>query len=201
MSILRRLSGFSPFQDMTDVSEVYMSKTIHDRLVERLNWGLKNGLEDGGLITVSKKPKVNVVDFYDAPDEFKSLEHFNTPKMLSSEWFERTKRNLISKGEKIGFEYHTHAILVNHDIQVEHEEGKAEYRLNSYDEQNPLRNKLGDMIIEKENNGQVYFFGFTPSERPHMINLDGHSSVKRLHHLEIIVPDMNLKYQTSFDSV
>ena len=64
-NFIRRLSGFKPYQDMTDISEVYMPKLIHQRLVERLNWGLKNRLEDGGLITVAKNPKeVDIVNFY-----------------------------------------------------------------------------------------------------------------------------------------
>lgn len=190
--------GF-PYEDMTEIKKIVLSGEIHKQLIERLNWGFDNSLEDGGFITIVKKEDVAIaMNFYTVPDEFKELKIVNFYNVYVSSWLKKLERKLRFSGEKIGLRYHTHALLSNYP-QIEHEEwcharhNKTDFRLGI----TPIEKtgkKLGDLVIEMTKDKQVIFHGYTPAKEPYKYVSSHGSMARETHSLEIIVPEMNLKY-------
>lgn len=204
LGFFRGVFGFEPYQDTTDIVQIILPADRYNLLIDRLLWGLENSLEDGGFITVTRKAyQARVVGVYPTPDEFKEFEHVHFSKIPKSKWFIELRKYLIKKGERIGFEYHTHAMLVDYP-QTEHEEWKTASRVgrNSPLINDPLidgdsyyrRSILGDLILERTKEGAICLHGYTPVGEPYKEIKNGEIRMRETHSLIILIPELNLEY-------
>ena len=196
-TLFRQMSNFQPYEHMSGVTQLVIPVILYEQLIERLQWGISNSLEDGGLVTVRRSGHcVLAVGIYPAPDKFKGLHHVHFSDIHKSEWLEELERNLVSEGEKIGLEYHTHAILVDYP-QTEHEEWKTSFRIKP-SQSNKKERILGDLIIEMTKAKEICIHGYTPSEAPYLYHQPGeYGKTRQTHSLEILIPELELKYNFS----
>jgi hypothetical protein len=161
----------SIFGDSIDVKKLFIPELFYDFLIDRLEWGLINSKEDGGFIATKRNSdSATVTGIYSAPDTYKELRHFHAGDIKNSEWFNELRKLLLSEKKSIGLYYHTHALLVDsHNFQLNHEEIKIENRLKDdllgdQSDYGKSTRRIGDLIIEKDISGEIFFYGFAPKK-------------------------------------
>ena len=89
---------FFPFEDMSGVKQLILTKLQYYFLVERLNYGIEKKLEDGLVITVNKEKDVSRInDFYIIPNKFKTISSVDLSGVEESEWYKSLLSKLIEK--------------------------------------------------------------------------------------------------------
>jgi len=106
----------------------------------------------------------------------------------------------LSRNQKIGLEYHTHALLVEYP-QTEHEEWKTARRIREQTTLNRgnlerFEKKLGDLIVEMTKDHEIFLHGYTPAKKPYLYRQSDHgfSKIRTTHSLRILVPERNISY-------
>lgn len=202
----KRKAEFFPFEDMRNVKQLFLTPEQYQFLVDRLKWGLEREMEDGGIITVYKENNSSRInEFYIAPDEFKTNSMVDMYKVEESEWYKKLLFELIGKQQKIGLYYHTHP-LQDYGLEI-HEEGCTARRTRYFPiekfmepEERKLsvaKRRLGDVIVEMLKGNKFHMHGYTPATKPYYEKHPLHGlELREVHSLEIIVPELNLKFDS-----
>jgi hypothetical protein len=194
-SLFRRLTNFDPYESVMDVTQLVMSAGLYKQFLDKLEDGLGRGLESGGVLTVrSGGSSVDGVNIYSVPDEFRSLKRVRMGDAWQSEWRSELEKELVSRGERVGFEYHTHAIVTAYP-QTSHEEWKTSLKLRHKHFGDKKIISLGDIIIERIEDGNVALHGYTPASEPWIEKVTGEYARRRVtHSLEILVPQLGKRF-------